>query len=178
MATTKNTMIKTAIGLMLCLLIMGCATTQPSQEEKNMDTKTAIIETNKGKIKAELYTKEAPITAGNFISLANSGFYTGITFHRYEPGFVIQGGDPNGDGTGGSPNKIKLEINPKLTHVKGALAMARTNDPNSASSQFYIVLEPSHFLDGNYAVFGKVIEGMDVAMSLRAGDRMTRVTIQ
>ena len=178
MATTKKTMIKTAIGLVLCLLIIECATSLPSQEEKNMDTKTAIIETNKGTIKAELYVKEAPITAGNFISLANSGFYTGIKFHRYEPGFVIQGGDPKGDGTGGSPNKIKLEINPKLTHVKGALAMARTSDPNSASSQFYIVLEDSHFLDGNYAVFGKVIEGMDVAMNLRAGDTMAKVTIQ
>ena len=146
------------------------------EEEDSM--KTAIIETSKGRIVMELYTKDAPITTTNFISLVQSGFYTGLTFHRYEPSFVIQGGDPNGDGTGGSPNKIKLEINPKLTHVKGAVAMARTSVPDSASSQFYITLDEAHFLDGNYAVFGKVTEGMDNALKLRAGDKINSITIQ
>lgn len=137
----------------------------------------AIIETNKGTIKAELYEDSAPITTKNFIKLADSGFYNGLKFHRYEPGFVIQGGDPRGDGTGGSSQIIPLEINKNLTHVKGALAMARTNDPNSATSQFYITLAPAPFLDGNYAVFGKVVSGMDVVEQLRAGDKMINITI-
>ena len=162
------------------LFLSGCAAgitgNTTLTEEDTM--KTAVLETSKGRIVMELYTKEAPITTKNFIDLANSGFYTGLTFHRYEPGFVIQGGDPKGDGSGGSVNKIKLEINPKLTHVKGAVAMARTSVPDSASSQFYITLADSHFLDGNYAVFGKVTEGMDNALKLRAGDKINSVTIQ
>ena len=139
--------------------------------------KVATIETDKGTIKFELYEDKAPITSNNFVELAKSGFYDGLTFHRYEPGFVIQGGDPKGDGTGGSGKSIALEIVPELKHVKGAVAMARSQDPNSASSQFYFTLEASHFLDGDYAVFGKVVEGMDVVMQLRAGDKMNKVII-
>ena len=139
--------------------------------------KTATIETNKGIIKFELYEEKAPITTKNFIELAESKFYDGLTFHRYEPGFVIQGGDPDGDGTGGSEKSIPLEISPDLKHIKGAVAMARSQDPNSARSQFYITLEAASFLDGNYAVFGQVVEGMDVAMELRAGDKMEKITI-
>ena len=169
----KEVLAVIAIGMLL--IIEGCA--QTAGDGGTMKS-IAVIETDKGIIKAELYTQDAPITAKNFIELANSGFYDGLAFHRYEPGFVIQCGDPNGDGTGGSLKKIPLEISKKLTHVKGALAMARTNDPNSASSQFYIALEDIHFLDGNYAVFGKVIEGMDVAGRLRAGDAMSKVTIE
>ena len=135
------------------------------------------IETDKGTIKAELYVKQAPITTKNFIDLANSGFYNGLAFHRVEPGFVVQGGDPNGDGTGGSGKTIPLEINPELKHVKGALAMARTQDPNSATSQFYITLAETPFLDGQYAVFGKVIQGIDVVGKIKVGDRMNKVTI-
>jgi len=171
------------ISAMLLLLIAGCAGNNINQESVaakdggKMSNKIAIIETGKGTIKLELYEDKAPITAKNFIELAGSGFYDGLTFHRYEPGFVIQGGDPNGDGTGSSGKTIPLETNPELTHVKGAVAMARAQDPNSASSQFYITLEDSHFLDGSYAVFGKVIEGMDVAEQLRAGDKMDKVTI-
>lgn len=172
MMAKKEALMVVAIGMLL--IIEGCA--QTAGNGGTMKS-IAVIETNKGTIRAELYTQDAPITSQNFIDLANGGFYNGLTFHRYEPGFVIQGGDPNGDGTGGSPRKIPLEISKKLTHVKGALAMARTNDPNSASSQFYIALEDVHFLDGNYAVFGKVIGGMDVAGQLRAGDSMTRISI-
>lgn len=139
---------------------------------------TVVFETTKGTFKAEIYSKEAPITAGNFLNLVNSGFYNGLTFHRYEPGFVIQGGDPKGDGTGGSGKTIPLEIVPSLTHVMGALSMARTNDPNSATSQFFVVIGEAHFLDGNYAVFGKVTEGMDVALKIRKGDRMDKVYVE
>ena len=171
------------ISAMFLLLIAGCAgnninrESAAAQDGGKMANKIATIETDKGIIKFELYEDKAPITAKNFIELASSGFYDGLTFHRYEPGFVIQGGDPNGDGTGGSGKNIPLEVNRDLTHAKGAVAMARTQDPNSASSQFYITLEDAHFLDGSYAVFGKVIEGMDVVGQLRAGDVMNKVTI-
>lgn len=140
--------------------------------------RTIVMETTKGTIKFGLYEEDAPITTKNFIDLVSSGFYNNLTFHRYEPGFVAQGGDPKGDGTGGSDKTITLEISPKLRHVKGALGMARSQEPNSASSQFYFTLEDSHFLDDNYAVFGIVTESMDVVQQLRAGDKMLKVTVQ
>ena len=181
---------KIIFGVFALMLIASCSPGQikdsnkavtDRNEENNIAGETmvkyAIIETDKGTIKAEIYADKAPITAKNFIDFANLGFYNGLTFHRVEPGFVVQGGDPKGDGTGGSGKTIPLEINPSLKHVKGALAMARTNDPNSATSQFYITLAPTPFLDGNYAVFGKVIQGMDVAEKILAGDKMSRVSI-
>lgn len=130
------------------------------------------METSKGTVQIALYDKDAPRTAANFAALANKGFYDGLTFHRYEPGFVIQGGDPKGDGTGGSGTTIPLETSPKLLHEKGVIAMARSNDPDSASSQFYFTLAPAPFLDGKYAVFGKVTSGMDVVEKLRKGDKI------
>ncbi|GIW22450.1 MAG: peptidyl-prolyl cis-trans isomerase [Candidatus Sericytochromatia bacterium] len=137
----------------------------------------AVVETNKGVFKFQLYEEKAPITTRNFIELAESGFYDGLTFHRYVPGFVIQGGDPKGDGTGGSSKTIPLEVNSALKHVEGAVGMARAQDPNSASSQFYITLAETPHLNGNYAVFGIVTEGMDVVKSLRQGDKMLKVKI-
>ena len=138
----------------------------------------AVIETGKGTIKFLLYEAEAPVTTANFIGLSERGFYDGLTFHRVEPGFVIQGGDPLGNGMGGSDQKIKLEVSPALTHGEaGAVAMARSQHPDSASSQFYITLAPTPFLDGNYAVFGRVVEGLDVVRKISVGDRMTKVTI-
>ena len=157
------------------LIIVACSS--KNSEPENKMTKFAVIETDKGIIKAELYTEKAPITTKNFIDLASSGFYNGLTFHRVEPGFVVQGGDPKGDGTGSSGKTIPLEINSELKHVSGALGMARGPDPNSASSQFYITLAPTPFLDGNYAVFGRVVQGMDVAEKLKIGDKMTKVYI-
>jgi peptidyl-prolyl cis-trans isomerase B (cyclophilin B) len=150
-----------------------------------MPNRKAIIETNKGNITIELYDDKTPVTAGNFIDLVERGFYNGLRFHRYEPGFVIQGGDPRGNGTGGfvdpqtgRERRIKLEVTPDLKHGEaGAVAMARSQDPNSASCQFYITLGPAAFLDMNYAVFGRVTDGMDAVKQLRAGDSMTRVTL-
>lgn len=150
-----------------------------------MANRKAIIETNKGPITIELYEDKAPITAGNFIDLIERGFYDGLTFHRYEPGFVIQGGCPRGNGTGGFEDKntgrerrIKLEVTPELKHGEaGGVAMARSQDPNSASCQFYITLGPAAFLDMNYAVFGRVTDGMDAVKQLRKGDTMTSVKI-
>ena len=140
--------------------------------------KIATIETNKGTIKFELYTDDAPITTDNFIELANKGFYNGLTWHRVVPGFVIQGGCPLGTGTGGSGKNIKLEVSPKLKHGKaGAVAMARSMMPDSASSQFYITLDEFPHLDMQYAVFGRVTEGMDVVSSIEQGDIINTVTI-
>ncbi len=143
-----------------------------------MANRTATIETNKGTIKFELYEDLAPITTSNFIGLAESNFYDGLKFHRYVKDFVIQGGCPQGTGTGGSGKHIKLEVSPNLKHGEaGGVAMARSSAPDSASSQFYITLAPAAFLDMQYAVFGRVTEGLDVALSLREGDKMTTVTI-
>ena len=120
-----------------------------------------------GTISLELDADTAPISVTNFINLANEGFYDGLTFHRIISGFMIQGGDPNGNGTGGSENTIKGEFSANgvendISHVRGVISMARANDPDSGSSQFFIVHEDSTFLDGQYAAFGHVTDGMDV----------------
>lgn len=144
-----------------------------------MANRIAVLDTTKGIIKFELYEDKAPITAQNFIGLAESGFYNGLAFHRYAKGFVIQGGDPLGNGMGGSSKTIPLEVTPELKHdAAGVVAMARSSDPDSASSQFYITLAAAAFLDMNYAVFGRVTEGLDNALELREGDRMTAVSIE
>lgn len=140
--------------------------------------RTAVIETDKGTIKFVLHEDLAPITTANFIELAERNFYDGLKFHRVEPGFVIQGGCPQGTGTGGSGKHIQLEVSPNLKHGDaGAVAMARASDPHSASSQFYITLAPTPFLDGNYTVFGRVTEGMDAVRAIRIGDVMNSVYV-
>lgn len=137
-----------------------------------------LMETTKGPIKVLIFFKEVPTTAGNFLELVDKGFYNGLTFHRYEPGFCIQGGDPTGTGMGGSDKKIPLEVKPHLKHSEaGVIAMARSSDRNSASCQFYFTLGPANFLDMEYAVFGQVIEGLENVMQLRKGDSMTKVTV-
>ena len=120
-----------------------------------------------GTISLELDADTAPISVTNFINLANEGFYDGLTFHRIISGFMIQGGDPNGNGTGGSEKTIKGEFSANgvendISHVRGVISMARATDPDSGSSQFFIVHEDSTFLDGQYAAFGHVTDGMDV----------------
>ena len=126
-----------------------------------------VIEMENGKeIKLELYPEKAPITVENFLKLVGEGFYDGLIFHRVINGFMIQGGDPEGTGSGGSKEKIKGEFKANgvpndIRHVRGVISMARTKLPNSASSQFFIVHEDSTYLDGQYAAFGKVVEGME-----------------
>ena len=120
-----------------------------------------------GTITVELNEDAAPETVANFISLAETGFYDGLTFHRIIEGFMMQGGDPNGDGTGGSDTTITGEFTENgydnnLSHTRGAISMARSDDYNSASSQFFIVQQDSTYLDGSYAVFGYVTSGMNV----------------
>jgi len=165
--------------------MLECLTHDYGRETTTLANRKAVFETNKGSITAELFEDKAPKTADNFIDLIQRGFYDGLRFHRYEPGFVIQGGDPLGNGTGGfidpqtgRERRIQLEVTPELKHGNaGALAMARSQDPNSASCQFYITLGPAAFLDMNYAVFGRVTDGLDVVKQLRAGDSMTRVSV-
>ena len=126
-----------------------------------------IIEMDNGRtIKIEVDEQAAPVTAANFLKLVKEGFYDGLTFHRIIPGFMIQGGDPKGNGTGGSSQTIKGEFasngfNNPIHHVRGVISMARAMDPDSASSQFFIMQDDAAYLDGQYAAFGKVVEGMD-----------------
>ena len=147
-----------------------------------------VVETMKGTFEFETYPNEAPKTVEHIVGLVKNRFYNGQRFHRVEPGFVVQFGDPlsrdpnkrDDWGTGGSGNPIGvLEVNKKRTHVTGAVAMAhRGGDPKGADSQMYIVLSPQPQLNADYAVFGQVISGMDVVQKLRVTDRILRVTVR
>ncbi|MBI4635217.1 MAG: peptidylprolyl isomerase [Candidatus Rokubacteria bacterium] len=124
----------------------------------------------------EFFPEDAPKTVENFVTLAKRGFYDGLTFHRVVPDFVVQGGDPNGNGTGGPGYKIKAEFSSRK-HVRGTVAMARSQDPDSAGSQFYITYGPQPHLDRQYTVFGQVVAGMELVDRIAQGDRMTSVRI-
>ncbi|MBO7727195.1 MAG: peptidylprolyl isomerase [Oscillospiraceae bacterium] len=170
-----------AVLIALVLTLGACGKTQTAQSaQPAAESAEAAVEPftkvrhaeitvkDYGTIKLELDEGTAPITVENFIKLAKDGFYDGLTFHRIMDGFMIQGGDPLGNGTGGSKDKIKGEFtsngvrNP-ISHKKGVISMARANDPNSASSQFFITVADSTFLDGSYAAFGRVTEGQEIA---------------
>lgn len=141
-----------------------------------------VIEMTDGKkIEAELYPDLAPVTVENFVSLAKAGFYDGLTFHRIVEGFVIQGGDPVGNGTGGSGKNIKGEfaangVQNDLSHERGVLSMARAMPYDSASSQFFIMLAPALYLDGQYAAFGRVTQGMETVDAIVENHLMTGIT--
>ena len=150
--------------------ISGGSKEASQTQEKNLLSgkhHAEIIIKDHGTIKVELDADSAPITVTNFVNLAKDGFYDGLTFHRIMEGFMMQGGDPAGNGTGGSDETIKGEFasngveNP-ISHKRGTISMARAQDPDSGSSQFFIVHEDSTFLDGDYAAFGTVTEGMDI----------------
>lgn len=156
-----------------------------SEGEKEM---VAVVETNMGTFSFKFYPEDAPQTVASFKKLANKGFYDGLIFHRVIAGFMMQGGDPTGTGTGGPGYTIKAEFN-KHSHVAGTVSMARSGDPDSAGSQFFVCLAPASHLDGQYTVFGQVIDGMDVVDAIGKtktdrGDRpieevvMKKVTIQ
>lgn len=165
-------------ALVFLLFISGCSTnngtTETPQKEKQAEQKagvnpTATIEMADGKkIELELYPDKAPNTVANFIALADSGFYNNLLFHRVISGFMIQGGDPNGTGSGGPGYTIKGEFSGNnfsqndIKHERGVISMARTSQPNSAGSQFFIMHQTSTHLDGQYAAFGKVIAGLDI----------------
>jgi cyclophilin family peptidyl-prolyl cis-trans isomerase len=163
-----------AIGtLCVGLLLLGIQSITDAGEKKSP---RAVIEMDADKIMIEFYEQDAPETVANFVKLAKKGFYDGLSFHRVVPGFVVQGGDPKGDGSGGPGYTIKDELNSRK-HLTGTVAMARTPAPNSAGSQFYICLGPQPALDGKYTVFGQVIDGMDIVMKIKRGDIMKKVAI-
>lgn len=178
---------KIAALLLVCVLLAGCTATELtsgttkhplSNGEEEVEWPKVNIDTTKtyyadidikdhGTITVKLEPAHAPVTVDNFINLAQGGFYDGLTFHRIMEDFMMQGGDPEGDGTGGSDKEIVGEFtsngwNNPLNHTRGAISMARSSAPNSASSQFFIVHQTSDHLDGDYAVFGYVTEGMDI----------------
>ena len=175
--------------LVLSLVTLSSCIKINNKTTENVDSKKSVEETTKssnesivkgdnavnveisvkdyGKIRLAIYKDVAPITSDNFINLVNSGFYNGLTFHRIIKGFMIQGGDPLGNGTGGSDQNIKGEfaangVQNNLSHKRGVISMARSNHPDSASSQFFIMHEDGEFLDGNYAAFGEVTSGIEV----------------
>lgn len=167
----KNTraIIFTVVFGMTALLATGCGAKKEDTGSgaAGDGVKIAIEVEDYGTIHAVLDSENAPETVENFVSLVKEGFYDGLTFHRIIDGFMIQGGDPNGDGTGGSDQKIKGEfsqngVENKISHKRGVLSMARAQDMDSASSQFFIVQADSDFLDGQYAGFGHVTDGMDI----------------
>ena len=169
----KKTAALLLAGIITAALLAGCGTKGESKKENSSqtdnsdDTKVQITVKEYGTIEVALDEEAAPLTVENFLKLTEEGFYDGLTFHRIIDGFMIQGGDPKGNGTGGSDETIKGEFsengveNP-LSHTRGAISMARSQDYDSASSQFFIVQEDSTYLDGQYAAFGYVTEGMDV----------------
>ena len=180
----KKGAVLVGISAMLISLV-GCTNNNTSGQKNDEEIETTVESTGElpiatikikdfGTIKAELYPDKAPNTVNNFISLANSGFYDGLIFHRVIKGFMNQGGDPDGVGTGGPGYSIKGEFsnngytNNDLKHTAGVLSMARANDPDSAGSQFFIMAEEASYLDGDYAAFGKVIEGMDVVNDINS----------
>jgi len=143
------------------------AAAQENETEKEPLRHIEIEIADYGTVKLELDPNEAPITVANFVKLAQEGFYDGLTFHRIMDGFMIQGGDPLGNGSGGSSEHIKGEfaangVDNSISHKKGVISMARANDPDSASSQFFIMVADGDFLDGNYAAFGWVTEGQEI----------------
>ncbi|WP_409368563.1 peptidylprolyl isomerase [Lysinibacillus sp. 38-6] len=169
----------------LVVVLTGCGTSkEDTTAEENVDYATNVKENpivtitmnNDKKIVIELEPKVAPNTVANFVSLVEKGFYDGLIFHRVIPGFMIQGGDPAGNGSGGPDYSIKGEFTNNdfennLKHERGVISMARTNDPNSAGSQFFIMVEETSQLDGDYAAFGKVIEGMETVDEIVAVER-------
>ncbi len=177
----KKKLVKVLGLLLVMMLIVACQSEskEPKQEKSSSSNSTeketetgdnpvvTITMENGGTITAELYPEIAPNTVNNFIALIEDGFYDELIFHRVIPGFMIQGGDPEGNGTGGPGYAIAGEFNANdfdnpLAHERGVLSMARSEDPDSAGSQFFVMTETSPHLDGDYAAFGKVIDGMDV----------------
>jgi peptidyl-prolyl cis-trans isomerase B (cyclophilin B) len=187
-----------AVLLMATLPILAAAPKKPAVAPKKAAAAPIVrMQTTKGTILIKLFPKDAPISVANFEKLVSKGFYNGLKFHRVADlagpgqGHIVQGGSPTSKtlpiddptiGNSGPGYTIKGEFpangvqNP-LTHITGAVAMARAQDPDSGGSQFYICTNPAHFLDGQYAVFGQVIQGLDVAKKLQVGDTMTKVTL-
>jgi peptidyl-prolyl cis-trans isomerase B (cyclophilin B) len=183
-----NQLVRITCALVVALQLIGavaCAKTENLKEDGLPVRNTghyASLDTDRGTIVLELYPEVAPKSVANFEKLSKDGFYNNLTFHRVEPGFVVQGGDPQGNGMGGPGYDIPAEISPTEKHLRGTLAMARKGDQvnperKSSGSQFYICLAPAPFLDGQYTTFGGVVEGMDVVDQIKVGDHIKKVTL-
>jgi len=160
------------LGVVIAVVVAVVVITTMPEQPKTY----ATIETEKGNLVLELFASDVPMTVNNFVTLARDGFYDGLTFHRVVPDFVVQGGCPVGDGTGGPGYQFDDEITGH-THVAGALSMANSG-ANTNGSQFFITYTPQHHLDGHHSVFGQLVEGMDVLERIEPGDVMIRVTIE
>lgn len=167
------------LALIAAALLLPCCACAEEASDQPEDTVYVSIEVaDYGTMIAELYPGIAPLTVENFLKLAGEGFYDGLTFHRIISGFMIQGGDPNGNGTGGSSEPIRGEFaangweNP-LSHTRGVLSMARTMDPDSASSQFFIMHDDAPYLDGQYAAFGRLLSGIGIVDAICEGTPVT-----
>lgn len=172
-----------------CLVLAAALMAAPTCMAANLDGVPvrntghyATLDTDRGVIVIELYPAVASKTVENFETLTKKGFYNGLTFHRVVPGFVVQGGDPKGDGSGGPGYDVPAEISPAEKHLRGSVATARLGDAvnpdrKSSGSQFYICLEPQPGLDGQYTIFGGVVEGMAVVDKIQVGDHMKKVTL-
>jgi cyclophilin family peptidyl-prolyl cis-trans isomerase len=159
----------------------------PAASNETRPDPFCVLETSKGTIMIRLFRKQAPRTVAHFMEMVQNGFYNGLTFHRVEPGFVIQGGCPNGDGSGlysdpktGKPKMCPLETSGQLSHnAAGVVAMARfPKNPNSASCQFYITLQPQPRLDHQYSIFGGVVSGLDAVQRIQKGDKIMSVSLR
>ena len=184
---TKNSLSRT-VGIILVmgtLILTSCAGATPKHKTYSAPPPmmidpgkqyTARIETEKGNLVLELFAADAPVTVNNFVFLAREGFYDGTTFHRVIPGFVAQGGDPTGTGTGTPGYRFADEFS-EHTHIAGALSMANSG-PNTNGCQFFITYTPQNHLDGKHSVFGQLVEGMDVLEKIKQGDTILRITIE
>ena len=167
----KKLLIGLAVAIAVIIIVVIIATMPEKQY-------TATIETEKGNLVLELFASDVPMTVNNFVSLARDGFYDGLTFHRVISDFMVQGGCPIGDGTGGPGYQFGDEIT-EHTHVAGALSMANSGpNTNTNGSQFFITYTPQHHLDGYHSVFGQLVEGTDVLERIEQGDVMIRITIE
>jgi peptidylprolyl isomerase len=175
--------------LFLSLSFNACDASRPSKNDTDkksqvseikadssgLSLSTITVKTAHGDIIFKLYPQHAPNTSARIVELTKQGFYDGLTFHRVVPKFVVQGGDPKGNGTGGSGQNLKAEFS-DLQHIKGTVAMARAADKDSADSQFYIALNTLPHLDGQYTVFGQVVEGLEFVEKVQAGDKILSMT--
>ncbi|MEK6864677.1 MAG: peptidylprolyl isomerase [Nanoarchaeota archaeon] len=159
-----------ALLVLALLALSGCAITGKSTTEDTMNAKV-MLETSMGNIKIQLFNDKVPVTAGNFQKLVTDGFYNGVIFHRVIPDFMIQGGDPTGTGMGGPGYRIQDEFVSSLRHTKAGILSMANSGPNTGGSQFFITLAPTPWLDGKHAIFGEVIEGMDVVEEIGAVSR-------
>ncbi|MBX9667041.1 MAG: peptidylprolyl isomerase [Candidatus Obscuribacterales bacterium] len=177
--TQPEKSIKVTLTAAFLLAAMGLSAEARHSEKAEPDP-VVVVETNKGPFKMIVFRNDMPNTAGAFLDIVKNGTYNGTTFHRYEPKFCIQGGDPTGTGHGGTGQKLPLEINKRIRHTEaGMIGMAHyPSDKDSGSSQFYIILGPQSGLDNDYAVFAKVTEGLETVFTLRKGDTMDSVFLE